>query len=209
MRLIGNTIVQGYLKVIKPFESLLTKLKIHPNTITWAGLVVTAFAANLFRMGEFLLGGLVVALAGTCDVLDGRIARNTGQKSRFGAFLDSTIDRYSDVLLFVGMMMFFDKMYINVLVMFAIAGSLLTSYARARAEGLGIDCKVGLMQRPERITYIAVAAFIDGLFGKSITSYTNIEHFLLIAILIFIAAMANITVIQRIVHIKRMLQEAK
>jgi CDP-diacylglycerol---glycerol-3-phosphate 3-phosphatidyltransferase len=209
MRLIGNKIVQGYLKVIKPFESLLTAFKIHPNTITWAGLVVTALAANFFRMGHFLLGGLVVALAGTCDVLDGRIARNTGQKSQFGAFLDSTIDRYSDVLLFVGMMMFFDKMYVNVLVMFAIAGSLLTSYARARAEGLGLECKVGLMQRPERITYIAVAAFFDGLFGKAITSYTNIEHFLLIAILFFIAAMANITVIQRIVHIKRMLQEAK
>ena len=209
MRLIGNKIIQGYLKVITPFESLLTKLKIHPNTITWAGLVVTAFAAYLFKLGLFFWGGLVVALAGTCDVLDGRIARNTGQKSRFGAFLDSTIDRYSDVLLFVGIMMFFDKMYINVLVMFAIAGSLLTSYARARAEGLGLECKVGLMQRPERITYIAAAAFFDGIFGKSLTSFTNIEHFLLIAVLFFIAAMANITVFQRIVHIKRMLQETK
>lgn len=209
MRLIGDKIIQGYLKVITPFERLLTRLKIHPNTITWAGLVVTALAAYLFKLGLFFWGGLVVAIAGTCDVLDGRIARNTGQKSRFGAFLDSTIDRYSDVLLFVGIMMFFDKMYINVLVMFAIAGSLLTSYARARAEGLGLECKVGLMQRPERITYIAAAAFFDGIFGKSITSFTNVEHFLLIAVLFFIAAMSNITVFQRIVHIKRMLQETK
>ncbi len=209
MRLIGDKIIQGYLKVITPFERLLTKLKIHPNTITWAGLIVTAGAAYLFKRGLFFWGGLVVAAAGTCDVLDGRIARNTGQKSRFGAFLDSTIDRYSDVLLFVGIMMFFDKMYVNVLVMFAIAGSLLTSYARARAEGLGLECKVGLMQRPERITYIAAAAFFDGIFGKTLNSYTKIEHFLLIAVLFFIAAMSNITVFQRIVHIKRMLQETK
>lgn len=209
MRLIGDKIIQGYLKVITPFESLLTKLKIHPNTITWAGLIVTACAAYLFKKGQFFWGGLVVAAAGTCDVLDGRIARSTGQKSRFGAFLDSTIDRYSDVLLFVGLMIFFDKMYVNVLVMFAIAGSLLTSYARARAEGLGLECKVGLMQRPERITYIAAAAFFDGIFGKLITSYTDIEHFLLIAVLFFIAAMSNITVFQRIVHIKRTLQETK
>lgn len=209
MRLIGNKIIQGYLKTIKPFESLLTKFKIHPNTITWAGLIITACAAYLFKLGFFLWGGLVVALAGTCDVLDGRIARSTGLKSRFGAFLDSTIDRYSDVLLFVGIMMFFDKMYVNVLVMFAIAGSLLTSYARARAEGLGLECKVGLMQRPERIAYVAAAAFFDGIFNKALTSYTNVEHFLLIAVLFFIAAMSNITVFQRIVHIKRMLQETK
>jgi CDP-diacylglycerol--glycerol-3-phosphate 3-phosphatidyltransferase len=207
MRLIGNTIIQTYFKVIRPFESLLTKLGIRPNTITWAGLVVTGVAANFFRMGHFLLGGLFVALAGTCDVLDGRIARNTGQKSKFGAFLDSTIDRYSDVLVFVGIMMYLNTMYVNVLVMFAIAGSLLTSYARARAEGLGIECKVGLMQRPERITYIAVAAVVDGIFGNALTSFTKIEHFLVIAILFFVAIMANITVLQRIVHIKKMLQE--
>jgi CDP-diacylglycerol--glycerol-3-phosphate 3-phosphatidyltransferase len=155
------------------------------------------------------MGGLVLAAAGTCDVLDGRIARNTGQKSQFGAFLDSTVDRYSDVLLFIGIMMYFDKMYVNVLVMFAIAGSLLTSYARARAEGLGLECKVGLMQRPERITYVAAAAFFDGLFGKMLTSYTNIEHFLVIAVLFFIAGMSNITVFQRIVHIRTMLRETK
>jgi len=100
-------------------------------------------------------------------------------------------------------------MYVNVLVMFAIAGSLLTSYARARAEGLGLECKVGLMQRPERITYVAAAAFFDGLFGKMLTSYTNIEHFLVIAVLFFIAGMSNITVFQRIVHIRTMLRETK
>ncbi|NLI15412.1 MAG: CDP-alcohol phosphatidyltransferase family protein [candidate division Zixibacteria bacterium] len=209
MRLIGDKIIQGYLKAITPFEVMLTKLKIHPNTITWAGLLVTAGAAYLFKSGCFLWGGLVLAAAGTCDVLDGRIARNTGQKSQFGAFLDSTVDRYSDVLLFIGIMMYFDRMYVNVLVMFAIAGSLLTSYARARAEGLGLECKVGLMQRPERITYVAAAAFFDGLFGKMLTSYTNIEHFLVIAVLFFIAGMSNITVFQRIVHIRTMLRETK
>jgi CDP-diacylglycerol--glycerol-3-phosphate 3-phosphatidyltransferase len=209
MRLIGERIIQGYLKAIRPVESGLTILKIHPNMITWAGLIVTILAANFFRLGHFLLGGIFVVLAGTCDVLDGRIARNTGQKSNFGAFLDSTIDRYSDVLLFIGLMIYFNVLYINVLIMMAITGSLLTSYARARAEGLGIECKVGLMQRPERISYIAAAALFDGLFGASLTKLIGIEHFLVIAILWFVAIMSNITVLQRIVHMKKLLQESK
>jgi CDP-diacylglycerol---glycerol-3-phosphate 3-phosphatidyltransferase len=209
MRLIGDRIIQGYLKAVWPIENGLTKLKIHPNMVTWAGLIITLLAANFFRFGNFLWGGIFVGLAGTCDVLDGRIARNTGQKSVFGAFLDSTIDRYSDVVLFIGLMIFFNTLYINVLIMFAITGSLLTSYARARAEGLGIECKVGLMQRPERIAYIAAAALIDGIFGASLTKLTGVEHFVVIVILWFVAIMSNITVLQRIFHMKKLLQESK
>jgi CDP-diacylglycerol--glycerol-3-phosphate 3-phosphatidyltransferase len=91
----------------------------------------------------------------------------------------------------------------------AITGSLLTSYARARAEGFGIECKVGLMQRPERVTYIAVASFFDGIFGSTFLLWSGKQHVLVIAVLWFVAIMANITVLQRIVHMKRILQETK
>jgi CDP-diacylglycerol---glycerol-3-phosphate 3-phosphatidyltransferase len=209
MKLIGEAIIQGYLKAISPIENWFVKSGIHPNMVTWAGLVLTVIAANFFRIGSFVWAGLFMGFAGTCDVLDGRIARKTGKKSDYGAFFDSTIDRYSDVIVFVGLMMFFNEQYVNILIIMAITGSLLTSYARARAEGLGIDCKVGLMQRPERVAYIAVASFFNGIFEPTFLLWFGIKHILVIAVLWFVAIMANITVLQRIVHMKRILQETK
>jgi len=209
MKLIGETTIRWYLSAIRPFELGLARLNIHPNLVTGAGLAVTVLAANFFRIGYFLWGGLFVGLAGTCDVLDGRVARSTGKKSDFGAFFDSTIDRYSDVILFLGLMIFFNELYVNVLITLAITGSLLTSYARARAEGLGVDCKIGLMQRPERITYMAAAAFFDGLLGSRLDLIFDVEHFLIIFVLAFIALMSNITVLQRIIYLKRTLPDTK
>ncbi|RKX21093.1 MAG: CDP-alcohol phosphatidyltransferase family protein [Candidatus Zixiibacteriota bacterium] len=209
MDLIGKRFIQYYFKVIDPIGERLIKTGVHPHIITWIGLIFTLVAANFFRLGSFFLGGLFMAIAGTCDVLDGRIARETRKMSKFGAFLDSTIDRYNDVLIFLGLMIYFTQLYIHVLIILAIAGSLLTSYTRARAEGLGIDCKVGLMQRPERITYVAGAAILDGLLGWFFKALFGMEHFPVIVILWFVAIISNFTVLQRIMFIKRKLGDIK
>lgn len=202
MNLIGDKFVKGYFKVVEPIGNWLVTTGIHPNSITWAGFAITIIAAYFFGKGSFLWGGIFLVISGTCDVLDGMVARKTDRKSKFGAFFDSTIDRYSDILVFLGIAVFFNHLYIYVLIILAISGSLLTSYTRARAGALKIDCKVGLMQRPERVTYIAAAAILDGIIGRLF----GVEHFLVIAVLWFVALVANITVLQRVLHVKKELE---
>jgi len=209
MNLLGEKFIQGYFKLIEPVINWFVKSGIQPNVVTWMGLFFTLVAANFFRLGYFFFGGIFLVIAGTCDILDGQIARRNNQKSKFGAFFDSAIDRYSDLVIFLGLAVYFDKLFIWVLIIFAISGSLLTSYAMARAGALGIDCKVGLMQRPERITYLAGAAVFDGLLGWMFSVLFSVEHFLIIAVLWFVAIVSNITVLQRIMHVKRELESAE
>jgi CDP-diacylglycerol--glycerol-3-phosphate 3-phosphatidyltransferase len=197
--LIGDKFIKGYFKVVEPIGGWLISAGIHPNSITWAGLALTLIAAFLFAKGSFLAGGIFLVIAGTCDVLDGMVARKTDMKSKFGAFFDSTVDRYSDIMIFLGIAIFFNALYIHILILFAITGSLLTSYTRARAGAMQIDCKVGLMQRPERVTYIAAAAVFDGIIGKIF----SVEHFLVIVVIWFVAIVSNITVLQRVLHVKK------
>jgi len=202
MNLIGDKFIKGYFKIVEPIGGWLTGLGINPNTITWTGLFFTVIAACLFGTGLFLAGGIFLVIAGTCDVLDGYVARKTDKKSKFGAFFDSTIDRYSDIFIFLGIAIFFNKLYIYVIIILAITGTLLTSYTRARAGALKIDCKVGLMQRPERVTYIAAAALFDGLIGRLF----GVEHLPVIAVLWFVAIISNVTVLQRVLHVKKELE---
>jgi len=206
MNLIGDKFIQGYFKLIEPLIEWFVKSGVHPNVVTWAGLFFTLVAANFFRLGSFFFGGIFLVIAGTCDMIDGQVARKTGKKSKFGAFFDSVIDRYSDIIIFLGIAVYFDKLYIHVLIILAITGSLLTSYTRARAGALGIDCIVGLMQRPERITYIAGAAIADGLLGWLIKALFGVENLLIIAVLWFVAIVSHITVLQRIIYVKRELE---
>lgn len=202
MNLLGNKFVKGYYKAIEPLGNWLAKAGIQPNTITWTGLIFTFVVFYYFIYGSFLWGGVFLVIAGTCDVLDGYVARKNSKINKFGAFFDSTIDRYSDILVFLGMAIYFDQTYINILIIMAVAGALLTSYTRARAEALGIECKVGLMQRPQRVTYIAVAAILDGLIGRIFI----IDHLPIIFVIGFVAIFSNITVLQRVMHVKKELQ---
>ncbi len=203
MNLIGDKFTNGYFKIVEPIGRWLIASGIQPNTITWAGLVITLIASYFLARGMFFWGGVMIVVAGTCDVLDGMVARNTGKKSKFGAFFDSTIDRYSDILIFLGIAIYFNELWIHVLIVVTITGTLLTSYTRARAGALKIACKVGMMQRPERITYIAGAAVFDGIIG----GLFSVEHFLVKLVVIFIAIVSNVTVIQRVSHVKRELEK--
>jgi CDP-diacylglycerol--glycerol-3-phosphate 3-phosphatidyltransferase len=199
-KLLNKHVVNGFLAVIEPIARLLINLKVHPHVITFAGLFLSILAFNFFRQGLFFYAGLVVILAGICDVLDGRLARDTKTISKFGALMDSTIDRYSEVLMFLGIAMFFhDKQsYIVYLIIFAITGSFMVSYTRARAEGLGMECKIGLMQRPERVTYLAI--------GSLLGSIPKTRYIFLILTIWFIAVFANITVVQRVIFIRNRLK---
>ena len=196
-RLITDGLKNGFLAIIEPIAKLLVGLKVPPLSITIAGLLVSIFSAYLFHKGLFFSAGIMVILAGICDVLDGKLARETNQMSKYGALMDSTIDRYSEVFMFLGIASFFREKYIVLLIILAVAGSFMVSYIRARAEGLGIECKIGLMQRPERMTFLAV--------GSILGSIPHTKNFFLILALWGIAILANFTAIQRIVYLKKKL----
>lgn len=167
--------------------------RISPNVLTFIGLVINVVAALLFGFASadndqprlFFYAGLVIIGAGIFDMVDGRVARATNQVTDFGAFFDSVIDRYSDVALFFGLLVYYaraDRFFYVVLVAFVMVSSVMVSYTRARAESLIKQCKVGFMERPERIVLVIIGA----LFNR------------MAPVLWVIAVLSTITVIHRI-----------
>jgi CDP-diacylglycerol--glycerol-3-phosphate 3-phosphatidyltransferase len=184
----------GFLNLLNPIVVIFSKLKIHPNTFTVWGLIITSFSSYLFIIGEITLAGFLVLIGGICDVIDGKLARKSGKVSRFGALFDSSIDRYSEVIMFFGVATYFVRMeyyYSSVAVFMALGGSIMVSYIRARAEGLGFECKVGWMQRPERVVFIGAGALLGTVFNA----------YALRIVIGIVAILANATAIQRLVHI--------
>jgi CDP-diacylglycerol--glycerol-3-phosphate 3-phosphatidyltransferase len=154
-------------------------------------------AAALVAAGWLTVGGLAFLLASAFDMLDGAVARATGTTSRFGAFLDSVVDRYDEALMFVALLVTFSLRSDVLLVLgaaVALTGSLLVSYARARAEGLGLDCEIGWLQRPERVV----------LMGAGLIA----APWLLAPVVWVLAVVTNITVVQRVLFVRRLLRDA-
>jgi CDP-diacylglycerol--glycerol-3-phosphate 3-phosphatidyltransferase len=202
VRILNKFFIEGFYSIVNPIGNLLESIRIHPHVVTVAGLIFSIISGVLFWKGRFVIAGFALIVSGMCDALDGRLARNTHRISPFGAIFDSTVDRYSEIAVFMGIMAYFNNPVISVMVILAIAGSLLTSYTRARAEGLNIECKIGLMQRPERLTFLATGAIL----GAPFDSLFNEELLLLRIALLGIAILSNITVIQRVVHVRNKLK---
>ena len=161
--------------------------RIHPNVLTFIGLVINIWAAWLFSQGKFRWAGVVVICAGLFDMVDGRVARATSQVTRFGGFFDSVIDRYSDLALYMGLLVYYasiNRFFYIVLTAIVMTGSVMTSYTRARAENVIPRCKVGFLERPERIVLIIIGA----LFLR------------MAPVLWVIAVFSNLTVIHRMIY---------
>ena len=145
--------------VEQPVAGVLAKLGVSPNMVTLAGLVGAAISAWLISEGMLWVGGVVMLFAGILDLFDGALARSTGRDSPFGALLDSVVDRVSEIVVLLGLLIYYargDSLEGTVLVYLAVGGSVMVSYLRARSEGLGIDCKVGIMTRPERVAALGI-----------------------------------------------------
>jgi len=173
--------------ISKLLMPILSKCRIKPNTLTWLGLTINIIAAAVIATNHLLAGGLLVLLAGLFDILDGALARSAKQSTRFGALLDSTFDRLSEAVLLLGILALYLESgnTIEITVIFlALIASFLTSYVRARAEGLGLECHVGLFTRTERVIILALGL----LFNQ-----------ILIALLILVV-LAFVTVGQRLVY---------
>ena len=187
--------------VERPVAGALAKIGVSPNMVTMAGLVGAGISAWLLSEGVLWAGGVVMLFAGILDLFDGALARSTGQDSPFGALLDSVVDRVSEIVVLLGLLIYYargDSLVGTVLVYLAVGGSVMVSYLRARSEGLGIDCKVGIMTRPER-----VAALGFGLI---------VGHWVPVVMLVVLGAIAGLTILttaQRLFHTGRSLSGEK
>jgi CDP-diacylglycerol---glycerol-3-phosphate 3-phosphatidyltransferase len=219
--------------IIQPLVKLLVTLKITPNIITTSGLIVnTAGAIVLIIGGEYGArgdlaylgwGGGLFLLAGFFDMLDGQVARYGQMTSRFGALYDSVLDRYSELVMFLGICYFLVSHHYllsSLLAFTALIGSLMVSYIRARAEGLGLECKTGLMQRPERIIIIGGSGVLCGLVSAStggnqplFSPWLSADLFETISIFIYpltlVAILSNLTAITRLNYCWQQLRTEK
>ena len=176
--------------LLDPVASLIGRTGVSPNVVTVMGVVLNLGVAWVLAQGHTRIGGFLVPLVALLDALDGTLARLTGKRSRFGAFLDSTMDRFSEAILYLGLLVFYTRAGAGreiLLIYVTIVGSLMVSYARARAEGLGLDCKVGLLTRFERTSILTIALVLDQVpIGLWV-----------------LAVLANFTAFQRMYHVWR------
>jgi CDP-diacylglycerol--glycerol-3-phosphate 3-phosphatidyltransferase len=203
----------GFLRFVGPAARLLVRLEVRPNTLTTWGLGFSLLAGVLIGGGAFLAGLGAVALAGLCDVLDGQVARLSERVSPFGAFYDSVLDRFSEGFILTGLAWHFaggpapfgtpeaPSPATVAVILLAMTGSFLVSYTRARAEGLGISCRIGLLQRPERFALILLALLLGAIPGPG--------YLLMKAALVLLALLANGTAVQRVLHLRRELAGRK
>jgi len=188
-------------RLIDPLVRRLIRWKVHPNAISTVGFVATLVAGLLYHQDHVRTAGFMVLFGGIVDIFDGRVARESGLESKFGAFYDSTLDRLSEVVMFVGLASLYntirgglDDVAMIYVILLALGGSLMVSYTKARAEGLGLDCNVGLMQRGERVVLLGLGSLLFGLAWDGLA---------LDIIIIIVAVLSNLTAIQRIVWVHK------
>ncbi len=175
-------------RTVSPVIDVFYRINITPNFLTITGLILTAAGSYFIITGSFFIAGILITLGNLCDAIDGALARKYKQTSKFGAFLDSVVDRYSDFLPFAALSIFFSgNLFMLLFSVFSIAGSFLVSYSKARAESLGITCNVGILERPERSIILIISL---------LTGYVEIG-------VILIAVGSHITALQRIFYVYR------
>jgi CDP-diacylglycerol--glycerol-3-phosphate 3-phosphatidyltransferase len=193
---IRKTVERGLRRAVEPIMAALTRRRVHPNTLSTIGFLITCSSGFFFHSHHVRTAGILILLGGIFDLFDGTVARRTGLASPFGAFYDSTLDRLSEIAVYLGLLSLYNDYRLELgdvgtiyAIMLAMAGSLMISYTRARAEALDINCTVGLMQRAERVILIGLAALAFGEDGNGIV---------LKVVIYVLAVLTNLTVLQRI-----------
>jgi CDP-diacylglycerol--glycerol-3-phosphate 3-phosphatidyltransferase len=199
MRSLWDSIIATYLRVTEPFVGFLVRRRVSPNTLTSLGTLSTCIAGVTFAMGHVRTGGIILCVTGVFDMADGAVARRTNRMTTFGAFYDSTLDRIGDGFLFAGLTFFYASnawhrsMPMVAVGLLGMIATFVISYARARAEALGIAMKgIGMMERPERVTLLAVPQAFFGL---------ALDGLLLRLVLSLLSATAIVTAMQRIAYV--------
>ncbi|HYT04085.1 MAG TPA: CDP-alcohol phosphatidyltransferase family protein [Gemmatimonadales bacterium] len=202
MNVIPQRVRDGFEKALDPPARLLIRLHVRPNVITTLGTLVVLGSSVAFALGAVHWGGFLLLVSGLCDMVDGRVARQGSMTTTFGAFYDSTLDRVGESALFTGIGVYFlrgglapDRVMPAVLACFVgLAASLVVSYTRARAEGLGLSVKIGIAQRAERVLLLGAPTLFFGPGNQGA---------LLFWIVIILALATTVTVVQRVIYVAR------
>jgi CDP-diacylglycerol--glycerol-3-phosphate 3-phosphatidyltransferase len=200
-RLLSSGARAWYFSNLDPFEALLTRIGVRPIAITYAQVVVSLAVAVAYAEGLIYTAGFLVLFAGTLDILDGKVARRSNGASPRGAFLDSVMDRYAEFISYTGLIIYFAGDWRVWAVLLAILGGTMVSYTRARAEGLGATCQIGLLQRPERFVLLGFGSIFSSIANQSVGG----DHLLLTITVLLLAVLSNLTAVQRVVHVSRQL----
>lgn len=198
MKILPDWLKNGFLRLMEPLAALMVRRRVHPNTITITGTLFMVAGGVLYGTGHIMTGGWLLGITALTDVLDGMVARMSNKTSVFGAFLDSSLDRLADGAVLGGLAVFYALSPVHrsvpmvVVCLAGIIGSFLTSYTRARAEALGLDAKVGMLQRPERVVLLSVP---QAFFGLTLSGWV------LAVIINILTVTAWITVLQRIAYV--------
>lgn len=205
--MISDAIGEASNRIISLIVRAVALSRINPNVLTFIGLLINIGCAVLYGYGKFVAAGLLMIVANLFDMLDGQVARLRGQVTRFGAFFDSVIDRYSDIIVYVGIMIFYARdtvahsTLLVALTGLALVGSVMVSYSRARAESLSIACKVGFLERPERVVLLIIGSLT--MTGSPSNPFLHKMP----QVLWVLAILSHWTVVHRIYHTWRELRQ--
>ena len=207
-KLLSGGVKSWWVLLMSPIEDFLIDRKFRPNVLTITTLVVSALAGYFFHLGMIFVAGVLLLAGSTFDIFDGRVARAQGLNSPKGAFFDSCVDRYSEVLIYLGLLSFFRDTFFVYIVFLIASCSMMVSYTKARAEGLGIGCEVGIMQRTERVVYLGVLAAFNFL-GNIVTFFLGLgnKNYLLKLSIIILFLFSFYTSIQRMTHVMKKMDE--
>jgi len=194
-RILPEKLVSSVVEFSQKVAVLFINLKISPNKLTVTAFLAGLGAGVLFFFEKPLLAGIMILISGAFDMLDGKVAVKSDRESLFGAIFDSTLDRYSEFFIYLGLAAHFRNHWALWVIFFTLLGSTMTSYTRAKAEGLGIECKIGIMQRAERM----VLLFSGAIAGSILKIFNPV----MIAVLAIIALVSNITAFQRLFYVKK------
>ncbi len=192
-------LVKRYYDTIEIGIRPLIRLGIRPNFISFASLLVALISAVFYSQGAFFAGGSFLLVTGFLDTLDGTIARLTGKTTKFGALLDSTLDRYAEFFLFFGLLIYFHDVWVFYIVLLALMGSVMVSYIKAKGQSLGTTRSIGLMQRPERLILMILGSFLNAPFRFN----HQYQDGVFVAVLVLLAVGTNITALRRLYEGKK------
>lgn len=201
-KLLGSGFKGWWLLLVRPIENYLIEHSFHPNVLTITSLIVSIISGFLFHLGWIFLAGIFILAGSTFDIFDGRVARAQKLSSPHGAFFDSCLDRFSEAFIYLGLLSYFQGTFYIYVIFMMLSTTTMVSYTRARAEGLGVDCSVGIMQRTERVVYLGVLSIFN-YFGNILTPIFGFQgkDYLLKVSLIILLVFSVYTCIQRMSHV--------
>lgn len=203
---LGPLIRSWYVENLQPFEDWCVRHGIQPSALTYTQLLLSLVVGACYAAGLFFTAGWLLLATSSLDIVDGRLARRTGTGSAHGAFLDSVVDRYADSFTYIGLAVCLHDSWVLWITLLCLLGGSMVSYTRARAEALGVECKVGLLQRPERTVILGFGSMFSVLIDRLTGPWWGMPNGLLVVTLVALAVLSNVSALHRARHVEHALK---